>query len=275
MLARQVRLRLVPDAGTDVPRGANNITISIHGLATFQALHDYMKPRIAGEASFSPTQQASRIARMLRAMQQAQAGLQSAANGGGMPSGLLSGSGGGIPSGLLSGSLPSGSILSGLGASAALNGSSSAPPILPPIASAASSVAGSADAVAGSTEAGSSNGGGPRRSRRLSEKQAAPPAASSTDEAMNVDEDGAVVDASTSALVAEHGDAAVVQATAAASAVLLAAGDDDEDDMAQDFVDESFSTDVFQESADGEATGVPSDERMTNITANDGMFVYN
>jgi E3 ubiquitin-protein ligase TRIP12 len=48
MLARQLRLRLVAAEGTAVPRNCTNITVSIHAIATFQALHDYLRPRIAG-----------------------------------------------------------------------------------------------------------------------------------------------------------------------------------------------------------------------------------
>ncbi|KAG8894296.1 Ubiquitin fusion degradation protein 4, partial [Tulasnella sp. 403] len=48
MLARQLRLRLVAAEGTTVPRSCTNITVSIHAIATFQALHDYLRPRVAG-----------------------------------------------------------------------------------------------------------------------------------------------------------------------------------------------------------------------------------
>ncbi|KAG8976344.1 Ubiquitin fusion degradation protein 4, partial [Tulasnella sp. 427] len=48
MLARQLRLRLEAADGTTVPRNCTNITVSIHAIATFQALHDYLRPRVAG-----------------------------------------------------------------------------------------------------------------------------------------------------------------------------------------------------------------------------------
>ncbi|KAG2011493.1 ubiquitin-protein ligase [Coprinopsis cinerea AmutBmut pab1-1] len=48
LLARQLRLRLVADTDGDVPRTLNNIVVSIHAIATFQALHDYLRPRVAG-----------------------------------------------------------------------------------------------------------------------------------------------------------------------------------------------------------------------------------
>ncbi|KAJ7231897.1 hypothetical protein B0H12DRAFT_1262703 [Mycena haematopus] len=48
LLARQLRLRLVAGDESDVPRNLHNIVVSIHAIATFQALHDYLRPRVAG-----------------------------------------------------------------------------------------------------------------------------------------------------------------------------------------------------------------------------------
>lgn len=48
MLARQLRLRLEAVDSSDVPRSLQNIVVSIHAIATFQALHDYLRPRVAG-----------------------------------------------------------------------------------------------------------------------------------------------------------------------------------------------------------------------------------
>lgn len=48
LLARQLRLRLVAEPETDIPRNLHNIAVSIHAIATFQALHDYLRPRVAG-----------------------------------------------------------------------------------------------------------------------------------------------------------------------------------------------------------------------------------
>ncbi|KAF8605840.1 hypothetical protein BDV93DRAFT_469584 [Ceratobasidium sp. AG-I] len=48
MLARQLRLRIVAEDGTDAPRSCSNIVVSIHAIATFQALNDYLRPRVAG-----------------------------------------------------------------------------------------------------------------------------------------------------------------------------------------------------------------------------------
>src|SRR5882672_7986670 len=48
MLARQLRLRLVAADGSEIPRNCSNIIVSIHAIATFQALNDYLRPRISG-----------------------------------------------------------------------------------------------------------------------------------------------------------------------------------------------------------------------------------
>lgn len=48
LLARQLRLRLVAGDDPDIPRNLHNIVVSIHAIATFQALHDYLRPRVAG-----------------------------------------------------------------------------------------------------------------------------------------------------------------------------------------------------------------------------------
>ncbi|GAA5940144.1 hypothetical protein JCM10213_008342 [Rhodosporidiobolus nylandii] len=46
MLARQLKLRLVAEDGSDIPRSCSNIVVSIHAIATFQAFNDYLRPRI-------------------------------------------------------------------------------------------------------------------------------------------------------------------------------------------------------------------------------------
>ncbi|KAH9479473.1 E3 ubiquitin-protein ligase UPL3 [Psilocybe cubensis] len=48
LLARQLRLRLVAGDESDIPKSLHNIVVSIHAIATFQALHDYLRPRVAG-----------------------------------------------------------------------------------------------------------------------------------------------------------------------------------------------------------------------------------
>ena len=73
LLARQLRLRLVAAEGSDIPKNFNNIVVSIHAIATFQALHDYLRPRVSG-LMFS----GSRLSGMLAAL----AGVTSGSGGG-------------------------------------------------------------------------------------------------------------------------------------------------------------------------------------------------
>jgi len=47
MLAKQIRVKLVADEESGVPRPYRNITVSIHAIATFKALDDYLRPRIS------------------------------------------------------------------------------------------------------------------------------------------------------------------------------------------------------------------------------------
>ncbi|KAJ7587961.1 ubiquitin-protein ligase [Mycena floridula] len=63
LLARQLRLRLVASDDSGVPRNLHNIVVSIHAIATFQALHDYLRPRVAGLMTGS-----SRLSGMLSAL---------------------------------------------------------------------------------------------------------------------------------------------------------------------------------------------------------------
>lgn len=46
MLARQLKLRLVADEASGIPRSCTNVIVSIHAIATFQAFNDYLRPRI-------------------------------------------------------------------------------------------------------------------------------------------------------------------------------------------------------------------------------------
>jgi E3 ubiquitin-protein ligase TRIP12 len=63
LLARQLRLRLVAGDDSDIPKNLHNIVVSIHAIATFQALHDYLRPRVSGLLSSS-----SRLSGMLAAL---------------------------------------------------------------------------------------------------------------------------------------------------------------------------------------------------------------
>ncbi|KAI5814137.1 putative ubiquitin-protein ligase Ufd4 [Pyronema omphalodes] len=46
MLAKQLRLKLVAGEDDDMPKSFRNIMVSIHAIATFKSLDDYLKPRI-------------------------------------------------------------------------------------------------------------------------------------------------------------------------------------------------------------------------------------
>lgn len=47
MLAKQIRLKLTADEDSDIPRVYRNIMVSIHAIATFKSLEDYLRPRIS------------------------------------------------------------------------------------------------------------------------------------------------------------------------------------------------------------------------------------
>jgi E3 ubiquitin-protein ligase TRIP12 len=47
MLGKQIRLKLVADEESDIPRAYRNIMVSIHAIATFKSLDDYLRPRIS------------------------------------------------------------------------------------------------------------------------------------------------------------------------------------------------------------------------------------
>ncbi|GAA99052.1 uncharacterized protein L969DRAFT_67603 [Mixia osmundae IAM 14324] len=46
LLAKQLRLKLVAEDETNIPRSCSNVVVSIHAIATFQAFNDYLRPRI-------------------------------------------------------------------------------------------------------------------------------------------------------------------------------------------------------------------------------------
>ncbi|PHH82531.1 hypothetical protein CDD82_5712 [Ophiocordyceps australis] len=47
MLGKQIRLRLVAEDESSVPRGYRNIMVSIHAISTFKSLDDYLRPRLS------------------------------------------------------------------------------------------------------------------------------------------------------------------------------------------------------------------------------------
>jgi len=47
MLGKQIRLRLVADDESEIPKPYRNIMVSIHAIATFKSLEEYLRPRIS------------------------------------------------------------------------------------------------------------------------------------------------------------------------------------------------------------------------------------
>jgi hypothetical protein len=52
LISRTLRLKLVAEESSDVPKSCQNLMVSIHAIAPFSALDDYLKPRIAGILPF-------------------------------------------------------------------------------------------------------------------------------------------------------------------------------------------------------------------------------
>lgn len=77
MLARQLKIRLVAADQADMPKSLANVIVSIHAIATFQALNDYLRPRVMsaiaadersrGASTASPGTASSRLSGVLAA----------------------------------------------------------------------------------------------------------------------------------------------------------------------------------------------------------------
>ncbi|KAK4197341.1 putative ubiquitin fusion degradation protein 4 [Triangularia verruculosa] len=66
MLAKQIRLKLVADDDSDIPRNFRNIMVSIHAITTFKSLDDYLRPRIS--MSDRPRHRKDAVSRALAVM---------------------------------------------------------------------------------------------------------------------------------------------------------------------------------------------------------------
>ena len=64
MLSRQIRLKLTADSDSDIPVTYRDMIVSIHAIATFKALDDYLRPRIS--LSERPPSSAHRRREMLQ-----------------------------------------------------------------------------------------------------------------------------------------------------------------------------------------------------------------
>jgi E3 ubiquitin-protein ligase TRIP12 len=118
MLARQLKLRLVAEEDSGIPKSCSNVVVSIHAIATFQAFNDYLRPRILAATGQVGGRNggAGRLAGLLDAF--------AAATGGGSRADDSAGSEGAIASG--SGSAPSSVIKQEEGDTSAAAGSASA-----------------------------------------------------------------------------------------------------------------------------------------------------
>lgn len=75
MLAKQIRIRLVADEDSGIPRPYRNIMVSIHAIANFKALDDYLRPRISLSERSPPPRNAEADTRALSGAATARAGL--------------------------------------------------------------------------------------------------------------------------------------------------------------------------------------------------------
>ncbi|CAI6331682.1 unnamed protein product [Periconia digitata] len=68
MLAKQLRLKLVADESSGIPKTYRNIMVSIHAIATFKALDDYLRPRIAIAEQPRPSRTRDHVAAYAQAL---------------------------------------------------------------------------------------------------------------------------------------------------------------------------------------------------------------
>jgi len=86
ILAKQLRLRLVAEDSTDIPRSCHQVVVTIHAIASFQSLNDYLRPKLAasgggassssGPAAASSADHNSRLSNILAALSAAGNGLE-------------------------------------------------------------------------------------------------------------------------------------------------------------------------------------------------------
>ncbi len=70
VLSRQLRLRLVADTGTDVPASCNNLIVSIHAVAPFKSLYDFLRPKLS-LSSMTGSNVSSKLSSVLAALAEA------------------------------------------------------------------------------------------------------------------------------------------------------------------------------------------------------------
>lgn len=68
MLAKQIRLKLVADEQSEIPRHYRNIMVSIHAITTFKSLDDYLRPRISLSERSRPGKRGDALSRAMAAI---------------------------------------------------------------------------------------------------------------------------------------------------------------------------------------------------------------
>ncbi|PWN54057.1 hypothetical protein IE53DRAFT_309085 [Violaceomyces palustris] len=85
MLGRQIRLRLQAEDGAEVPRTCTNVVVTIHAIATFQSLNDYLRPKIAASAALSSSGNGGSSGSMSSRLSGVLAAFAAATGGAGLP----------------------------------------------------------------------------------------------------------------------------------------------------------------------------------------------
>lgn len=237
-LSRTLRVKMTAEPGQEVPKGLNNIVLSIQAIAPLSALHDYLRPRVV-DSSYTT---GSGISRMLAAM---------SAGGSGVPAGSM-----GIPGG-------SDSAIPGSSRTLAVPGRAQAQ------AQAASAASASAPDLASSAPQGSLLGASskppaPKNNRRRSARLSA-----QNPEAEIEAEAGpsTVAEASTSApdLAAEH--AQLSSSAPAPSNIPMLNMDMDFD---EEYSDEEYGEEMFEDEMAAAAMARPQ-EKVVNMNVASGM----
>jgi len=73
MLAKQLRLNLVADEDSEIPKSYRNMMVTIHAIATFKALDDYLRPRIGAAERTRSSRTRDQIAAYAQALAEGRA----------------------------------------------------------------------------------------------------------------------------------------------------------------------------------------------------------
>ncbi|CAD6911793.1 unnamed protein product [Tilletia controversa] len=270
ILAKQLRLRLVAENNSEVPRSCHQVVVTIHAIASFQSLNDYLRPKIAASAGAGSTSSASGIGGSSSSgdtnsrLSNILAALSAAGNG------LDSGSGLSAASALRQ-SLAALSSSVAASAAAAAAATSSAALSGAPRVTAASESRSSGAAASGTSEAEKAVR---RRSSRLETNAAETSAAADSSTASNREEN-AETEAISSAAAASSGDSSVPAGPESDEALarrlvegLLQEGYDE--DM---FTDEEYEEEVLEDDLPAEASQDQAEKAVALKVASNGNVV--